>query len=323
MWYRRQISPSLWRSTKKRTRRCLACRLRAEDACAGARHRPQRRPPRSTRELSRGPRTGARTGSLAGDRVAASRTAISSPWSDRWLRFARARERLRHLVGHVLDREAHRHASGLDGSIIAPQQNHPGARGKGQGARGKGARGPASRLIAVAYRISQRPDGVADVVNLHERPAPESAVVVDSRHPERPRGRHLGRLVAPLPATYLDEQVQQVLGPVPVVHASNDVGVVEVLVAVQRVGGWSVRPAGRLAKAGAPARIDRYAGVAQLVRARGSYPRSPGFKSLHRHQCGGGVARRHVRPLFVFPARLLCRSSHSRIASGAPSSATA
>src|SRR5256885_6484560 len=25
------------------------------------------------------------------------------------------------------------------------------------------------------------------------------------------------------------------------------------------------------------------AGVAQLVRARGSYPRSPGFKSLHRH----------------------------------------
>lgn len=26
-----------------------------------------------------------------------------------------------------------------------------------------------------------------------------------------------------------------------------------------------------------------YAGVAQLVRARGSYPRSPGFKSLHRH----------------------------------------
>src|SRR6266851_1518870 len=26
------------------------------------------------------------------------------------------------------------------------------------------------------------------------------------------------------------------------------------------------------------------AGVAQLVRARGSYPRCPGFKSLHRHQ---------------------------------------
>ena len=30
-------------------------------------------------------------------------------------------------------------------------------------------------------------------------------------------------------------------------------------------------------------RILVFAGVAQLVRARGSYPRSPGFKSLHRH----------------------------------------
>ncbi len=48
------------------------------------------------------------------------------------------------------------------------------------------------------------------------------------------------------------------------------------------------RPASRLAKAGAPVRIDRYAGVAQLVRARGSYPRSPGFKSLHRHQVSEG-----------------------------------
>ena len=27
-------------------------------------------------------------------------------------------------------------------------------------------------------------------------------------------------------------------------------------------------------------------GVAQLVRARGSYPRCPGFKSLHRHHFG-------------------------------------
>ena len=31
-------------------------------------------------------------------------------------------------------------------------------------------------------------------------------------------------------------------------------------------------------------RAPGLAGVAQLVRARGSYPRSPGFKSLHRHQ---------------------------------------
>ena len=30
-------------------------------------------------------------------------------------------------------------------------------------------------------------------------------------------------------------------------------------------------------------KICRFAGVAQLVRARGSYPRCPGFKSLHRH----------------------------------------
>ena len=33
-----------------------------------------------------------------------------------------------------------------------------------------------------------------------------------------------------------------------------------------------------------PSTIKGLAGVAQLVRARGSYPRSPGFKSLHRHQ---------------------------------------
>ena len=37
-----------------------------------------------------------------------------------------------------------------------------------------------------------------------------------------------------------------------------------------------------------------YAGVAQLVRARGSYPRSPGFKSLHRHQF---ISRLSVRSL--------------------------
>jgi hypothetical protein len=29
--------------------------------------------------------------------------------------------------------------------------------------------------------------------------------------------------------------------------------------------------------------ISNSGGVAQLVRARGSYPRCPGFKSLHRH----------------------------------------
>ena len=47
-----------------------------------------------------------------------------------------------------------------------------------------------------------------------------------------------------------------------------------------------------LRRASAPPRAERArstirdsAGVAQLVRARGSYPRSPGFKSLHRHHC--------------------------------------
>ena len=42
-----------------------------------------------------------------------------------------------------------------------------------------------------------------------------------------------------------------------------------------------------------------HAGVAQLVRARGSYPRCPGFKSLHRHHyLTAGVigVRAHVHP---------------------------
>ena len=34
-------------------------------------------------------------------------------------------------------------------------------------------------------------------------------------------------------------------------------------------------------------KIHCFAGVAQLVRARGSYPRCPGFKSLHRHHLSG------------------------------------
>ena len=40
-----------------------------------------------------------------------------------------------------------------------------------------------------------------------------------------------------------------------------------------------------------------HAGVAQLVRARGSYPRCPGFKSLHRHHyltAGVTGVRTHV-----------------------------
>ena len=49
-----------------------------------------------------------------------------------------------------------------------------------------------------------------------------------------------------------------------------------------------------------------FGGVAQLVRACGSYPQSPGFESLHRHQekgaHPGGVAkrlrRRSAKPLF-------------------------
>jgi hypothetical protein len=31
--------------------------------------------------------------------------------------------------------------------------------------------------------------------------------------------------------------------------------------------------------------IHLYGGVAQMVRADGSYPSCPGFESLHRHSC--------------------------------------
>ena len=40
-----------------------------------------------------------------------------------------------------------------------------------------------------------------------------------------------------------------------------------------------------------------------MVRARGSYPRCPGFKSLHRHQIVEGLRVRHVRPLDCFLLR--------------------
>ena len=64
----------------------------------------------------------------------------------------------------------------------------------------------------------------------------------------------------------------------------------------------------------APARMKRYAGVAQMVRARGSYPRSPGFKSLHRHHLLRGVERCRARPLVVFSPRVRCQWHHSRTA---------
>ncbi len=58
--------------------------------------------------------------------------------------------------------------------------------------------------------------------------------------------------------------------------------------------------------------LDSSAGVAQLVRARGSYPRSPGFKSLHRHHCLGpeGVdALLRVRPDVHAAHADACRAS--------------
>ena len=54
------------------------------------------------------------------------------------------------------------------------------------------------------------------------------------------------------------------------------------------------------------------AGVAQLVRARGSYPRCPGFKSLHRHQFfadhhnrGASEARVSLATALSVPSRAL------------------
>src|SRR3990170_3138224 len=53
------------------------------------------------------------------------------------------------------------------------------------------------------------------------------------------------------------------------------------------------------------------AGVAQLVRARGSYPRCPGFKSLHRHQFSlTTTTEAHEGELQTFPD---CMSLESRV----------
>ena len=63
-------------------------------------------------------------------------------------------------------------------------------------------------------------------------------------------------------------------------------------------------------------------GVAQLVRARGSYPRCPGFKSLHRHQLPGWrrIGRESVRALddrrATGPSRAAGRAARRRDARG-------
>ena len=57
------------------------------------------------------------------------------------------------------------------------------------------------------------------------------------------------------------------------------------------------------------------AGVAQLVRARGSYPRCPGFKSLHRHHLllrAGEFRDCVASPLLSTPTALSCTSLRPR-----------
>ena len=66
------------------------------------------------------------------------------------------------------------------------------------------------------------------------------------------------------------------------------------------------------------------AGVAQLVRACGSYPQCPGFKSLHRHQSSHHKVRRQGRRLYLRDMPLIGRVRRTiRAARAASAAATA
>src|ERR1035441_10276052 len=73
------------------------------------------------------------------------------------------------------------------------------------------------------------------VGDFDERPAPEAAVVVDGRHPQRARCGDFGSLVFLLLAGHFDDQAQQVIRTVAVVDAGYEIGDVVFLLAVQRV----------------------------------------------------------------------------------------
>ena len=77
---------------------------------------------------------------------------------------------------------------------------------------------------------------VPRVGDFEERPAPETAVVVDGRHPQRARRGDLGGFVLLLLAGHFDDQVHEVIRAVAVVEASDEVGDVVLFFAVQRVG---------------------------------------------------------------------------------------
>jgi hypothetical protein len=55
-------------------------------------------------------------------------------------------------------------------------------------------------------------------------------------------------------------------------------------------------------------KFNQFGGVAQLVRACGSYPQCPGFKSLHRHQSLSKETRLKVTNPFLFHLHLIRNS---------------
>lgn len=76
---------------------------------------------------------------------------------------------------------------------------------------------------------------VPRIVNFNERPAAETAVVVDGRDPQRARGCHLGRLIFLFLAGDFDQQVQEVVHAVAIVKAGQEVRKILPFLAVQRV----------------------------------------------------------------------------------------
>ena len=77
---------------------------------------------------------------------------------------------------------------------------------------------------------------VPRVGDFDERPAAETAVVVDSRDPQRARGGNFGGLVLLFLAGDFDDQVQEVIRAATIVDAGDEVGDVVLLLAVQRIG---------------------------------------------------------------------------------------
>src|SRR5579862_7524111 len=91
---------------------------------------------------------------------------------------------------------------------------------------------PRSRVGSQSKVLADDGLGLPGVSDLDVVPPTEAGGPVHRWQPEGPGRRHLGRLVPSAGAGYLDDQVEVVVRPTPVVDADDEVREVSVLLAV-------------------------------------------------------------------------------------------